>query len=132
MKKVLLTLIATLFCSMSFAVTELTEKNIQKEMLDQKGLIVVKLYTDECHFCQQYKPIFEAAEKRYPKVKFNQINLSKNPQLAPDVPGVPVTMALRSKKDGKKHYKLVPVNVAVGLLSKEQLDKFIKASLSKK
>jgi thioredoxin 1 len=59
---------------------ELNEKQFNKEI--SKGFIAVLFYNNFAGPCLEFFPIFEAAEKKYPKMKFAKLDIEKYAKVA--------------------------------------------------
>lgn len=57
-------------------IQELNETTVKDFIKD--GKVIVKAWMDDCSFCDDFKPTFEAAEARHPGVKFGSINIPKS------------------------------------------------------
>lgn len=55
------------------SVVELTEDGY-KDFI-KEGKVVIKAFSDNCRFCDEYKPIFDDVMKDYPGVKFASIKV---------------------------------------------------------
>ena len=59
---------------------ELNDKNFNSEI--SKGFIAVLFYNNFAGPCIEFMPVFEGAEKKYPKMKFARLDTDKYPALA--------------------------------------------------
>ncbi len=91
---------------------ELNKTNFEKEI--SKGKVVVKYTADWCAPCRMMAPIFEALSKEIKNVKFSELDVDHNPEIAAKftVMSIPTFMIF---KDGK------PAKTLVGGMSKEKL-----------
>lgn len=59
-----------------------TDKNgFQKEVLDQKGIVLVDFYADWCGPCKTTGPIIEELAKELADIKFVKVNVDENTEL---------------------------------------------------
>lgn len=101
--KALLTLMTALalYAPMSFAATEVTDKNVKQTLeasVDKGDSVVLVFYATWCPNCKQFDPMVAQAEKNNPKVKFFRIDVDKNPNLGSQVQGIPTTVVFKNKK----------------------------------
>lgn len=59
------------------SVVNLDDKNFQKEVLDEKGVVVVDFYADWCGPCKMMVPIFEEAASEAKDYKFAKLNVDE-------------------------------------------------------
>lgn len=97
---------------------ELTKDTFQKEVLQQKGVVVVDFYTTWCHPCKILSPIVEALSQEMKQVKFTKIDAEEHANLAAqyDIRSVPTLIVF---KQGKV------VDTVMGVQPKEILKKKI-------
>lgn len=93
-------------------VKHINKQNFQKEVLDEKGLVLVDFYADWCGPCRMTAPIIEELANEEKNVKFVKVNVDENPDLASQyqIFSIPTFLIF---KDGKV------VHQFVGALSKE-------------
>lgn len=90
-----------------------TDKNgFQKEVLDEKRIVLVDFYADWCGPCKMTGPIIDELSNEMKDVKFVKINVDENSELASSyqVFSIPTFIIF---KDGKV------VHQFVGAMSKE-------------
>ncbi len=64
-------------------VLEVSEDNFEKEVLKDKGLVVVDFWAPWCHPCLRLGPILHRLAEEYKgEVKFIRLNVDKNQQIA--------------------------------------------------
>lgn len=63
-------------------VLQIGEKEFEKEVLEEKGLVFVDFYADWCGPCKMTGPIIEELAQELKDVKFVKINVDENPNLA--------------------------------------------------
>ncbi len=63
---------------------ELTDKNFQKEVLEETEIpVFIDLYADWCGPCKMAAPVIEKLAEEYAgKMKFAKLDVDKNPHLA--------------------------------------------------
>lgn len=65
------------------AVITVSKDTLQKEILDQKGIVFVDFYADWCGPCKMTNPIIDVLSEEYSgKVKFVKVNVDTNQELA--------------------------------------------------
>lgn len=97
---------------MSMAATKINKDQFQQEVLDQKGLVFVDFYAEWCGPCKMTEPIIHGLSEEMKDVKFIQVNVDENPELASQysVFSIPTFVMF---KNGKT------VSQAVGAMGKE-------------
>lgn len=85
--------------SIAGAVTQVTDRSFEKEVLQAKGPVVLELYATWCGPCKATAPMIEAAEKKLNgKVKFVKLDVDESPKIGQQVPSIPTIVFV---KDGK-------------------------------
>jgi thioredoxin-like negative regulator of GroEL len=68
-------------------IIEVTKENFQKEVLEKKGLSVVKFYLSQgCGNCEAMKPVFEEFAALHKGIKCFQINVDQNREFSQQYP----------------------------------------------
>lgn len=103
------------------SVIHVSNTDFQREVLENKELVVVDFYADWCGPCQTMAPVLEnlAQEHKNSKVKFVKVNVDENQELAGRY-GVFSIPTLIFFKDGKI------ISQTVGAMEKEKLEEEIK------
>ena len=103
------------------------EKDLN-ELIASGAKVVVDVWMDNCPYCDQYAPIFEAFAAKHPELKFAKFNLPrisgadstfKRNYMKPDANGsisAPATMIFEGGELKVKHY---------GLITEDQLAAFV-------
>ena len=102
----------------------LTDKNFQKEVLEEEIPVLVDFYADWCPPCRVLAPIISGlAEEFEGKIKVGKLNVDENPQTASkyQIMSIPTLMIF---KEGEV------VERVVGVRPKEALKERIKHFLS--
>ena len=102
----------------------LTDKNFQKEVLEEEIPVLVDFYADWCPPCRVLAPIISSlAEEFEGKIKVGKLNVDENPQTASkyQIMSIPTLMIF---KEGEV------VERVVGVRPKEALKERIKHFLS--
>ena len=82
-------------------VIEVDRSNFEKEVLKQKGYVLVFVHLTDCHACQASEPVVESiAKKMKGQVKFAKLNYDENPGVIGRY-GVSVAPTFLLFKDGK-------------------------------
>lgn len=102
-------------------IIELTAENFQAEVTDSEDPVLVDLYADWCAPCRMMARVLAQVAPRYAgRVKFAKINTDEQPALAAAfrVSSIPMLALVRGRE---------VVDVQVGLMSPEQLDRMLGA-----
>lgn len=84
---------------------ELTSDNIQQEVKDHDGLVVIDFWAPWCGPCRMYSKIFEQAANSIESAKFVKLNIDDWEGTLPyPVQNIPATVFV---KDGKEVDRLV-------------------------
>ncbi len=99
---------------------ELTDGNFKKEVLEEKGVVIVDFFADWCGPCKMMGPIFEEAAKEAGETaKFGKLNVDTANKIAAEY-GVMSIPTLIIFKNGEK------VDQIVGVQDKDSLLKKVK------
>lgn len=92
-----------------------TTKNFETEVLQSKGVSVVRFWADWCGPCTAMKPIYgEIAEELQKQVAFGEVDIDHSPEIA-NAFGIRSIPTIVIFKDGK------PVDGIVGMAQKSLL-----------
>ena len=96
------------------AVTQLTQDDFQKEVLDAEQTVVVDFNADWCGPCKMLAPIFESVSEKLTDVKFCSINTDDNQDTAMqyNITGIPCLIIFKGGQEVKR---------LVGLQTEESL-----------
>ena len=97
---------------------DVNKNNFEEEVLNSKGLVLCDFNAEWCGPCRMLKPVIEEVSKVKKNSKFVSINIDDEEDLAREY-GVSSIPCLVLFKDGKE------VNRSIGLISKDELEKFI-------
>lgn len=64
------------------AVTLINQDTFQKDVLDDKGIVLIDFYADWCAPCRVTSPIIDELSNEITNIKFLKVDVDKNPQLA--------------------------------------------------
>ena len=81
-------------------IVEVTGENFEKEVLQEKGTVIVDYSATWCGYCRLLNPLYEKAAKIRPTYKFTKVDVDKDPELtySQGVTGYP---RLQLYKDGE-------------------------------
>lgn len=96
--------------------------DFEKEVMAEKGLVLVDFYADWCMPCKMLSPILEELSEEIDDVKIVKVNTDKNQELASSF-GIMSIPTLLFVKDGKV------IDTLVGMRPKEDLERVIKSYL---
>lgn len=100
-------------------VKDVNKDNFEKEVLENKGLVVCDFNADWCGPCRMLRPIIDEVSEARAEAKFVSINIDDEDELAYKY-GVSSIPCLVLFKDGKE------ISRSVGLISREKLEEFIE------
>ncbi len=109
---------------MAEGVIEATTENWDKEVLGEKGLVMVDFWAVWCGPCRMIAPTVEELAKEYAgRMKVVKLNTDENPEIASryKIMGIPTIMFF---KDGQK------IDQVVGAVPKAHLKSKIEAYLA--
>jgi thioredoxin 1 len=91
---------------------QLDQANFQKDVLDQKGVVLVDFYAEWCGPCKITSPIIDELSEEKKDIKFFKVDVDKNSDIASgyNIFSIPTFIIF---KDGK------PVNQFAGAQSKD-------------
>ena len=103
------------------AAIELTLENVDKEVLNEKGIVIVDFWATWCGPCKILLPIFESLSSEIEEVKICQVNVDEQTELVEkfDVMTVPTLMIF---KDGKV------ISSSIGKKTKAEILEMLKNS----
>lgn len=64
------------------AATKINKDQFKQEVLDNKGVVFVDFYAEWCGPCKTTEPIIHELSDEMKDIKFVQINVDENPELA--------------------------------------------------
>ena len=94
--------------------------DFEKEVMAEKGLVLVDFYADWCMPCKMLSPILEELSEEIDDVKIVKVNTDKTQELASSF-GIMSIPTLLFVKDGKV------IDTLVGMRPKEELERVIKS-----
>jgi thioredoxin 1 len=106
-------------------VTNVDEKNFDKEVLQSNTPVIIDFWASWCGPCKMMGPVFEELSKEYEgKLKFVKVSTEDVPELAEqfNIRGIPSLSIIKGKEE---------INRIVGFVPKEQLKKQIDETLKK-
>ncbi len=103
-------------------VMHINDADFQKEVLEEKNIVVVDFWATWCGPCKMIAPIIEELDGEMENIKFVKIDVDKNPQIAGNykIASIPTLMIF---KDGKT------VNTLIGFRPKDALRADIEACI---
>ena len=102
------------------SVLKFDEGNFEKEVLKEKGKVLVDFYADWCGPCRMMSPIIdEIAEEMAETVKVGKINVDNNQELAIkyDVMSIPTIMVFENGN---------PIKTFIGVTDKTEILEVLK------
>ena len=102
------------------SVLKFEEGNFEKEVLKEKGKVLVDFYADWCGPCRMMSPIIdEIAEEMGESVKVGKINVDNNQELAIkyDVMSIPTIMVFENGN---------PIKTFIGVTDKTEILEVLK------
>ncbi len=102
------------------SVLKFDEGNFEKEVLKEKGKVLVDFYADWCGPCRMMSPIIdEIAEEMGESVKVGKINVDNNQELAIkyDVMSIPTIMVFENGN---------PIKTFIGVTDKTEILEVLK------
>ena len=99
-------------------VTTVTTKSWQTDVIDQKGLVIVDLWTPWCGPCRMLTPVIEEVASENTNITVCKLNTDDEPDIPKkfNVMGIPCLLFF---KDGKK------LEQSVGVMGKDEIQKRI-------
>ena len=100
-------------------VIKVKSNNFEDEVLNSKIPVIVDFNADWCGPCKMLGPILETVAESHDDIKFVSVNIDDEDDLAAkyDVFSIPCLVYIKDGKEVKRN---------VGLLSKNELEKFIE------
>ena len=100
-------------------VKEISENEVQQEVIESPGKTVVDFYATWCGPCKMLAPIVEQISEEYTDVKFVKVNVddAQNTAAQYDVASIPTLVTIENGKEVVK---------SVGVKSKDQLIKALQ------
>lgn len=97
----------------------LTQETFNKEVLENKELVIVDFWASWCGPCKSLGPRLEEFANENPTIKVCKVNIDEQPELASQfrVMSIPTLIVF---KNGEI------INKSIGLISKEQIKDLIK------
>ena len=95
------------------------DNDFNKEVIDEKGVVLVDFFATWCGPCKMIAPILEELETEMEDIKFIKIDVDESPNVASkyEIQSIPT---IKLFKDGKE------VDTVVGFLPKDQIKALIE------
>jgi thioredoxin 1 len=92
-------------------VKELTSENFEEVANSEKGLFIIKFFSDTCGPCKTLDPVFNLLEEKNPNINFYKINTGLSPELAGlfEVKGVPTIIYAEKREELYRFVGLTPL-----------------------
>lgn len=105
------------------AVFHVSKENFQKEVLENKGVVLVNFYAEWCGPCRMTSPIIEELANEMKNIKIVKINVDEDPELASQysIFSIPTFLIF---KEGKVASQIVGAKGKEGFL--EEINKVIE------
>lgn len=97
----------------------LTQETFNKEVLENKELVIVDFWASWCGPCKSLGPRLEEFANENPTIKVCKVNIDEQPELASQfrVMSIPTLIVFRNGEI---------INKSIGLISKDQIKDLIK------
>ena len=97
-----------------------TDSNIQTEVLEHNGLVLMDFWAEWCAPCRALTPTLEAIAEENPSIKICKVNVDENPELGTqfNVRSIPFIVFM---KDGQR------VGELIGNYPKAKIEETIKS-----
>ena len=84
--------------------TELTDENFSKEVIDKGEKVIIDCWANWCGKCKMFKPLFEQAESKYKDYKFCTLDVDKAPKSATalNITNLPTIVIFDKTKEVKR------------------------------
>jgi thioredoxin 1 len=92
-------------------VKELTSENFEEVANSEKGLFIIKFFSDTCGPCKTLDPVFNLLEEKNPIINFYKVNTGLSPELAEhfEVRGVPTVVYCENREILYRFVGLTPL-----------------------
>ncbi len=101
------------------AVKKINEKDFEKEVTNEKGVVVVDFNADWCGPCRMLAPVLDELSREQRGVKFVAVNVDENPIISEKF-GIFSIPCVVFMKDGKE------ISRSLGFVPKSELEDILK------
>ena len=90
---------------------DLTSENFEEVANSEKGLFIIKFFSDTCGPCKTLDPVFNLLEEKNPNINFYKVNTGLSPELAEhfEVRGVPTVIYCENREILYRFVGLTPL-----------------------
>jgi thioredoxin 1 len=93
-------------------VKEVTSENFEEIVNSEKGLFIIKFFSDTCGPCKTLDPVINLLEEKNPKINIYKVNTGLSPELAEhfEIRGVPTVIYCENREVLYQFVGLTPLN----------------------
>jgi thioredoxin 1 len=93
-------------------VKEVTNENFEEIVNSEKGLFIIKFFSDTCGPCKTMDPVINLLEEKNPNINIYKVNTGLNPELAEhfEIRGVPTVIYCENREVLYQFVGLTPLN----------------------
>ena len=100
------------------------ENIFDREVLNNKGIVIVYFWAEWCSKCKIASPMFEKIKEETPNIKFCKLNIDKDKNNTAKKLGVMTLPTIIIFNNG------IEINRLIGLINEKELKEFIKENVT--